>query len=132
LKLFYRQYALLFLHLHFNKGTIVNPKYQRAMMALALFAGINLSATAGVWKQADVTPAARPGSSALVRTDAGTPVTVVPMPAQLPPLELQPQPLPQPLPAAMDEPATVPEPGTLTTLAAGLVLMGALARRRRS
>jgi hypothetical protein len=125
------QYALLFLHLHFNKGIIVKTSFLRALMAITLFAGSNLSANAGVVKQ-DVTPAARLGSSPLPGFNAPAPVLVVPMPAQIFPVEslpLTPQPL---LPVAIEEPAAVPEPATLATLAAGLVLMGVFARRRRA
>jgi hypothetical protein len=61
---------------------------------------------------------------------AQAPVLVVPMPAQILQMASLPQALP--LPVALEAPAAVPEPGTLATLAAGQVLMGVLACRRRA
>ena len=123
----------------------MKTSHLRAALAIALFAGLNLSANAGLLRQ-DVTPAARLGSSPLMGFNAGAPVIVTPMPAQILPLEPQPlpqpqplplplpQPLPLPLPVAIEEPTAtaVPEPGTVATLAAGLVLMGVIVRRRRA
>jgi hypothetical protein len=130
-RLLFKQDALFFLNLHLNNGIIVKTNYLRVVLAITLVAGFNLSANAGILRQ-DISPATRPGSSPLAGFSKVAPVIVVPMPAEILPIESQllPQRLPQPLPAAVEDPATVPEPGTLATLAAGLVLMGVLARRR--